>query len=101
MAAAMGNINGSRVLGASNGHIVATAAAATMLYPCFSPFLCTGGSTQYVPERGLNKYGAYIATADCCSYIQMHSMVLLGMYLVLLSPTFLVSSLNTVWQALL
>ena len=35
-------------------------------YPCFSPFLCTGGSTQDVPERGLRKCGAYIAMADCC-----------------------------------
>ena len=24
-------------------------------YPCFSPFLCTGGSTQQVPERGLSQ----------------------------------------------
>ena len=37
-----------------------------VLYPCFSPLLCTGGSTQYVPERGLSKYGTYIATVDYC-----------------------------------
>ena len=37
-----------------------------MSYSCFSPFLCTGGSTQDIPERGLSKCGAYVATADCC-----------------------------------